>query len=108
METDWVGKDGLFVFDTIGYGKDQDRLRGLGYWVIGGSYFGDKREEERQLGKKLLSECGVKIAPSANFNKIENAIDFVKNNKGPWVLKQNGHIDKTFNYVGRCEDIKDV
>jgi len=32
----------------------------------------------------------------------------VKKNKGPWVIKQNGHVDKTFNYVGRSEDNRDV
>lgn len=107
-EIKWVGKDGLFIFDTIGYGKDQDKLRKKGYSVVGGSYFGDKLEDEKQYGQKMLSICGVKIASSINFNKIKSAIAFVKKNKGPWVIKQNGHIDKTFNYVGRSKDGKDV
>ena len=30
-ELDWVGKDGLIVFDDMGMGKTQDRLRSEGY-----------------------------------------------------------------------------
>ena len=41
-ELDWVGKDGLIVFDDVGYGKVQDDLRKKGYTVFGGSKESDR------------------------------------------------------------------
>jgi len=107
-ELDWVGKGGLIIFDTIGYGKEQDDLREKGFSVVGGSAVGDKLENSRQFGQKILSLYGINTVPSVNFCNVEEAIEFVKKNKGPWVIKQNGHVDKTFNYVGHSEDNRDV
>lgn len=107
-ELKWVGKSGLIVFDSVGYGKEQDDLREAGYSVVGGSYLGDKLEHDRQNGQRILSLCGLDIVPSINFCTAKEAIDFVKKNKGPWVIKQNGHIDKAFNYVGQLENNGDV
>ena len=39
-DLDWVGKDGLIVFDDVGYGRTQDKLRKEGYIVFGGSEMG--------------------------------------------------------------------
>ena len=36
-ELNWVGKKGLIVFDDVGMGKIQDRLRRDGYSVFGSS-----------------------------------------------------------------------
>lgn len=107
-ELDWVGKDGLIVFDCVGFGEDQDSLRGEGFSVVGGSAFGDRLEHDRQFGQKILSLAGVEIVPSINFCSAGEAIEFVKKNKGPWVVKQNGHTNKTFNYVGRMDGNEDV
>ena len=107
-EIDWVGNDGLIIFDSIGYGKEQDELRSQGYSVIGGSELGDKMEHDRQYCKKVLADCGVPIIQSKSFTDMDEAIEYVKNNKGPWVVKQNGHADKIFNYVGNFEDGRDV
>ena len=43
-ELHWVGKDGLIIFDDIGYGEIQEKLREQGYSVFGmillaGEYF---------------------------------------------------------------------
>lgn len=107
-ELDWVSKEGLIIFDSIGFGEKQDELRKKGFSVVGGSAVGDKLEYDRQFGQKILSLAGVEIVPSMNFCSAKDAIDFVKKNKGPWVVKQNGHANKTFNYVGRLDDNEDV
>ena len=107
-ELKWVGKDGLIIFDSIGHGNLQDKLRASGYSVVGGSALGDKLEDSRQIGQKFLSLAGVKLAPSVNFTDVKQAIEFIRKNKGPWVIKQNGHVDKAFNYVGQFEDNHDV
>jgi len=107
-ELNWVGMDGLIIFDSVGYGKDQDKLRKKGYSVIGGSELGDKLEHDRQYCKKIFSACNIPVIPSRGFCSIDDAIKYIKKNKGPWVVKQNGHADKIFNYVGNLEDGRDV
>jgi len=107
-DLDWVGKTGIIVFDSSGYGKVQDDLRGKGYLVVGGNQFADKLEHDRQYGQKILSVCGMKIIPSVNFSSTKSAIKFVEENNGPWVVKQNGHINTSFNYVGQLNNGKDV
>lgn len=107
-ELDWVGKKGLIVFDYTGYGKIQDELRKDGYSVVGGSEGGDKLEDIRQYGQKIFSACDIKPVPSVCFDDSKEAIKFLRKNKGPWVIKQNGHINKTFNYVGKLEDNGDL
>ncbi len=107
-DIEWAGKEGLIVFDSTGYGKIQDDLRRKGYSVVGGCELGDNLEHDRQYGQKIFSACGIDIVPTESFDSLEGAIAFVKNNKGPWVVKQNGHQDKTCNYVGEFEDGRDV
>src|SRR4030042_5379872 len=67
-ELKWVGKGGLIIFDSVGYGKIQDELRSQGYSVVGGSEGGDKLEDIRQHGQKILSVCGIRSMPSMTFN----------------------------------------
>ncbi|MEI8096594.1 MAG: phosphoribosylamine--glycine ligase, partial [Candidatus Moraniibacteriota bacterium] len=107
-ELKWVGKDGLILFDNTGYGKIQDELRALGYAVVGGCEAGDRCEDDRAFGQRILWASGVKIVPSQDFHSIESAIQFVKKHPGEWVIKQNGHASKVFNYVGQMEDGSDV
>lgn len=106
-ELDWVGKDGLIVFDDVGYGKAQDDLRKSGYNVVGGSAIGDKLEKDRNYGQKIFSACGMKIVSAIDFNTAADAISFVKKNKGAWVIKQNGHLG-ALNYIGQTDSGEDV
>ncbi|MGB2791024.1 MAG: phosphoribosylglycinamide synthetase C domain-containing protein [Candidatus Moraniibacteriota bacterium] len=107
-ELKWVGKNGLIVFDSTGYGREQDKLRAGGYSVVGGCALGDKLEDNRAFGEKILSECGIATIPSKSFYSLDEAIAFVKKNRGEWVVKQNGHVSKIFNYVGHMADGSDV
>lgn len=107
-ELNWVGKDGLIVFDDVGYGKIQDDLRKKGYLVVGGSHDGDRLELDRIYGQKILKSCGVFSDgfETANF-AVESATKFVREHKGKWVVKQNNH-NTALNYVGSIEDGSDV
>lgn len=107
-ELSWVGKNGLIVFDSIGYGKIQDDLRKEGYSVVGGNQKSDQIEHNRQYGQKILSVCGIEPVSSVNFSSAKEAVKFLKKNKGKWVVKQNGHAHKGFNYVGQLDDASDV
>src|SRR3989344_700245 len=104
----WVGKDGLIVFDGTGHGRTQDELRKKGYSVVGGSQAGDRCEDDRTYGQEVLWGCGMKMIQSQDFSSLDDAIDFVKKHPKPWVIKQNGHASKIFNYVGSRRDGSDV
>ena len=104
----WVGRDGLIVVDDVGFGELQDRLRGEGYAVVGGSAGGDLLENDRIHCQRVFSEHGVRPVPNHYFDSRRDAIAFHHSNPGRWVLKQNGGADKTFCYVGSLPDGRDV
>ncbi|HEX4799364.1 MAG TPA: hypothetical protein VFV22_02395 [Candidatus Paceibacterota bacterium] len=106
-ELRWVGKDGLIVFDDVGFGKLQDSLRKKGYSVFGGNAEGDRLELDRGFAQRVMHNHKIKILPSFNFKTIDAAIDFVNENKGKWVVKQTTHIS-VLNYVGEKDDGSDV
>ena len=107
-ELQWVGKDGLIIFDQNGWGKDQAELRKSGYSVVGSSEGGDKLEFNRKHAQDIIKKCGMKTVRSKHFCSAEETIKFVERNNGRWVVKQNGHIDKCFSYAGRRPDGSDV
>ncbi len=104
---DWVGKEGLIVFDDVGYGETQDQLREKGYSVVGGSAGADFLEEKRGHGQKIFSLCGMNVAESRSFDDAYQAIRYIEKNPGKWVIKQDGHLC-TLNYVGKMDDGRDV
>jgi phosphoribosylamine--glycine ligase len=106
-ELHWVGKDGLIVFDDVGFGSEQDKLRKRGYTVFGGTKEGDRLELDRGYAQRILHGHKIKILPSFNFKDIDQAISFLKENKGKWVVKQNSHIS-SLNLVGTRSDALDI
>jgi phosphoribosylamine--glycine ligase len=107
-ELSWVGKEGLIVFDDIGYGNIQSKLRKQGYKVFGGSQIGDKLESDREYAQKIFSEHGLKIKETKDFENIYDAIEYIQKNPRAWVIKQNGKASKSINYVGYFKDGRDV
>ena len=107
-DIDWVGKDGLIVFDDVGYGRAQDKLRKEGYTVFGGSELGDKLEIDREFGQEIFAKYGMKTAPLKDFDNIQDAVRYAEKHKKAWVIKQNDHGSKILNYVGNFDDGRDV
>lgn len=108
QELKWVGKEGLIIFDDVGYGRTQDSLRKKGYQVVGGCATGDKLEQDREFGQKILKQHGLKTVELKDFTDIEDAIIFIKNNPKKWVVKCNDHSRKFITYIGEFPDGKDV
>lgn len=107
-ELDWVGKEGLIIFDDVIFGVEQDKLRSDGYRVVGGSSLADKLENERNYFSKILNNHGIKTLPSYDFISVNKAIKFIKNNPDRWVVKQNGHAS-SLNYLGENKNnVSDV
>jgi phosphoribosylamine--glycine ligase len=106
-ELEWVGKDGLILFDDVGYGKIRDDLFNKGYRVVGGSAESEKLELERGRFPAILTNFGIPVLPWHDFNNGQDAIEFVRENPGPWVVKQNTHYG-VLNYVGEMNNGADV
>jgi len=66
----WVGKDGLIIFDDVGYGKNPGPIKKKGYKVFGGSAIGDKLELDRDFGQKILAKIGMQKVPTYNFSNL--------------------------------------
>jgi len=107
-EVDWAD---IVVFDdTLGMGEKAEKLRKAGKQVIGGSPYGDRLEDDRDFGQQELKRHGITILPSQTFSNFDDAIQFVKDNPGKYVLKPCGEAAnlKGLLFIGEEEDGRDV
>src|SRR3989344_2856099 len=61
---DWAD---VIVFDDIGFGSQADNLRKAGKFVIGGSGYTDKLEENREFGQSEMKRLGLLTLPHWEF-----------------------------------------
>jgi phosphoribosylamine--glycine ligase len=104
---DWAD---VIVFDDIGFGTTAERLRKDGKAVIGGTAVSDRLELDRDFGHEQLKRAGLQTIPSWEFNTFDEAINFVKSNRGRYVVKPSGKAqdDKVLSFIGQEEDGLDV
>jgi phosphoribosylamine--glycine ligase len=112
-ELAWIraaGQEGILLFENVAKNRGalQDDLRKQGYWVVGGSAFGDRLENDRAYAQQLLSATGLPIARVWEFAERAAALDFLDQHPGRYVLKFNGPDAAIDNYVGRLADGRDV
>jgi phosphoribosylamine--glycine ligase len=108
-ELEWVraaGPDGVILFEAVGFGALQDRLRREGFHVIGGSEFGDRLENDRAFAFDLLARQGMKIAPVREFSRVEDAVADLERTPRRCVFKLCDSAGATF--VGTLADGSDV
>lgn len=108
QEVDWAD---LVVFDDVlGMGKWADKLRKQGKLVVGGSAYTDQLEDNRAFGQEELKKFGIPIIPYQDFTDFDQAIEYVRNNPGKYVIKPSGEAQniKRFLFVGQEDDGKDV
>jgi phosphoribosylamine--glycine ligase len=104
---DWAD---VIIFDDIGFGTIAERLRKDGKAVIGGTAASDRLELDRDFGHEQLKRAGLQTIPSWEFNTFDEAINFVKNSPGRYVVKPSGKAqdDKVLSFIGQEEDGLDV
>ncbi|MBV9080135.1 MAG: phosphoribosylamine--glycine ligase [Elusimicrobia bacterium] len=107
---DYVDWADLIVFDDIGFGSTADKLRRDGKAVVGGTALSDRLELDRDWAQEQLKEAGVNTLPNWDFSSFDEAIKFVKQNSGRYVVKPNGKAqdEKVLSFVGQEEDGLDV
>ena len=109
-ELEWVraaGDEGIILFESVGghCGELQDSLRANGLHVIGGSAYGDRLENDRGYAQDVLRSIGLSICHSRTFYGRPQAIEFVRENLGRYVVKFNSGYDT---FVGQLSDGRDV
>jgi phosphoribosylamine--glycine ligase len=102
-ELHWVDRDGIIIFDDVGFGEAQDRLRTLGYRVVGGSPESDRMELDRGFFQKRLIDLDIPTLQFKDFDNATDAIEFIRANPKRWVVKQNTHLG-ALNYIGESTD----
>ena len=102
---DWAD---IIVFDDVEMAKDAEWLRERGYPVIGGNIFGDRIENDRIFGVKIMREAGIRFPRSWRFKSFASGIKFIQKNPGRYVIKFNGQLDRFLCYVGKFPDGSDM
>ncbi|NNN20872.1 MAG: phosphoribosylamine--glycine ligase [Acidimicrobiales bacterium] len=67
-----------------------DKLRSLGKKVVGPGADGAKLEGSKIWMKEILTKSGVPTAKFGVFDEFERARRYLKEMKGPWVIKTDG------------------
>jgi phosphoribosylamine--glycine ligase len=112
-EVDWadvVVFDDIWVGDGVGTGALARELRAEGTAVVGGTPNTDRLEDDRGYAMELLEEHGVDVLEHREFTDFDDAIEFVRANPDPYVVKPLGEVQnvKRLLYVGRNSDGSDV
>lgn len=112
--TDWkehVDWADVIIFDDTGFGEIADKLRKEGKHIVGGSAYTDKLEEDREFGQEEMKKAGIAVLPQWNFTNMDEAILFLEQNPGRYVLKPSGFIgsdQKALLFIAEEEDGKDL
>lgn len=67
-----------------------DRLWNKGIPVVGPKKTGAQLEASKDLSKGFMKKYGVACAKSETFTNLEAALDYIKHNPGPIVIKADG------------------
>ena len=101
----------VMVFDDTGFGKEADALRKKGKYVVGGSVYTDRLEDDREFGQAEMKRVGMLTLPHWDFESFDEGIKFVKENPGRYIFKpsQGTYGDmRGIVFLGEEEDGKDI
>ena len=102
---DWA--DVIVFDDVLGHGKMAEDLRKK---VIGGTAYTDMLEDDRSFGQEELKKFDIQIVKYADFTSFDEAIKYVQENPGQYVIKPSGEAQNTKRllFVGEEDDGADV
>ena len=105
---DWA--DVIVFDDVLGQGEKAAALREAGKFVVGGTAYTDRLEDDRTFGQQELRRHGVSIIPFEEFTDFDSAIAHVRAHPAPYVIKPSGEAQniKRLLFVGQEDDGTDV
>lgn len=89
------------LFDMVGMGEKADQLRARGWNVFGASKLADEIELKREKGLEFAKKAGIKVPETQEFNRIEEAIAYVKANPDHTVVKVDGNLSAASSFVAK-------
>ena len=109
-EVDARWADVIIFDDVLGQGAKAAELRAAGKHVVGGSPYTDRLEDDRTFGQEELKKAGINIIPYREFTDFSEAVRYVQENPGRYVIKPSGEAQniKRLLFVGEEDDAKDV
>ena len=107
-EVEWA--DVIIFDDVMGQGEKAKKLRDAGKYVVGGTPYTDKLEDDRSFGQEELKAAGIPIIPYTEYTSFDAAIEYVKSHPGEYAIKPSGEAQniKRLLFVGEEDDGKDV
>lgn len=104
MEEGLKNKPDLVLFDLNGDGEKADEIRKEGFKVVGGSVLADKLEMDRAYGVKVAKQFGIKVPPTVEFKKVDEAIAHIKKTKKPLAIKVDNNKSEASSYVAKNQE----
>ncbi len=104
IEEGLKNKPDVILFDLNGDGGKADALRKDGWKVIGGSGLADRLEMDRAYGVKVAKQFGIKVPPTVEFKKVEDAIAYIKKTKKPLAIKVDNNKSESSSYVAKSQE----
>lgn len=108
-DADWA--DVIVFDDVLGQGEKAAKLRAAGKFVVGGTPYTDRLEDDRAFGQEELKKYGIAIIPYKDFGSFDEAIEYVKTNPAKYVIKPSGQALQNMRrllFVGEEDDGRDV
>lgn len=82
----------VIVFDDTGFGEIADKLRAQGRFVVSGSVYTDRLEEDREFGQQEMKRLGLLVLTQWDFVNFDDCINFIKQNPARYIWKPSGNI----------------
>jgi len=94
----------VVLFDMVGMGKEAERIKKLGYKVIGGGEWNDKLELDRKFAMKAMESFGIKAPLTYAFDNFDDAVDFIATQKKLLVFKPSENLSCAYTFVPKTLD----
>lgn len=96
----WLGwADLIYTPDNTHYLDMLEPYRRIGYPIFGCNSAAVEWELDREVGQKVMEECGMAIIPGKTFHDYDSAIAYVKKHGKPFVSKPSGDGERAMSYV---------
>jgi len=96
----WIGwADLIYTPDNVGYLDLLEPYRKIGYPIFGCNLDAVEWELDREVGQKVMEECGLKTIPGKTFHDYDTATAYVKKHGKAFVSKPSGDGERAMSYV---------